>query len=426
MAPPGMTAPTYNSTRYGKGTEKGAEVRMTSSVDSRFEWILGGNMYKAEDEQHQVNENADDPDAALEYNDQWNNQDTKALYGNLKYPFTDRFRGTIGARKSWDENATTNYEVPGKGGVAETLEGSSMEYDSPNYNIGAEYDVSENSMLYTNIVSSYRLNAGGVTPGGVQLPPEELMAYTIGAKNRFFGNKLQLNVSAYYYDYADYYANMPPSRIPVDYDQDGEWDPATETDMEELVNMETGDAVVYGFDIQTSTIITDKDKLDFSISYIKKYFEDLVFDFPDMVNWFGIDDLDYSDKDMPQAPNWRLSASYNRNFTFQNGGVITARLEANYTTETCLNWMAKSLNMNIDTATGTYTAYVSDTSNTRWQEAYHIENFALTYMNPDGKWTLSAYVNNLTNYAVKRFLDGMGNMMVGNPRTYGAVLSVRY
>lgn len=426
MAMPGQEAPTYYTTREGKGSEKGVEARLSSSEDSGIQWNIGANMYKAEDEQHQVNENQTDETAETEYNDQWNEQDTKAVYANLTYPVTNRFRAIVGARNSWDTNETVNIEVPGKGGVDRTEEGSKMEYDSPNFKVGVQYDIGEDSMLYADISSSYRLNAGGVTPGGVQLPPEELMAYQIGSKNRFFNKRLQLNAAAYYYDYADYYANMPPSRIPIDYDGDGEWDPATETDMEELVNMETGDAVVYGLDIQTTTIITDNDKLDFSVSYIKKYFKDLVFDFPDIVNSFGIDDLDYSDKDMPQAPNWKFNASYAHNFQLPNGGTLKATVDANYTSKTCLNWMAKSLNINIDTESGSYEAYVSDTSNVRWQEAYYMGNASLSYIHSDDKWSLTAYVNNIENYAVKRFLDGQGNMMIGNPRTYGATLTMHF
>jgi hypothetical protein len=55
----------------------------------------------------------------------------------------------------------------------------------------------------------------------------------------------------------------------------------------------------------------------------------------------------------------------------------------------------------------------------------------MVYSSPDGKWTLSGYVKNLKNYAEKKSyfsmgMGGGGSMMIGEPRTYGAVLSVRY
>jgi iron complex outermembrane receptor protein len=328
----GPESTTYYSVVNGEGWEKGLEARMASSADFPFTWIVGANIYKTKDEQYQTNE--DQADGDLEYQNQWNEQETKAIYANVTYPISDSLRATIGARQSWDENTTWNYEMPGKGGSNEpTLEGSSMEYDSPNFKLGFEYDLNENSMLYGDISSSYRMNGSGVTEGGDMLDPEELTAYSIGAKNRFLDNRLQVNAAAYYYDYQNYFANMSPSRVPADTNGNGQWDWETEQDTEEVVNIQTGDAVVYGFDLQTTTILTDRDKLNLNVTYVKKYFTDLYFDFPDIVNWFGIDDLDYSDRDMPQAPNWNVTANYTHNFILPNGGSLTAGLEARYTSK---------------------------------------------------------------------------------------------
>jgi hypothetical protein len=64
-----------------------------------------------------------------------------------------------------------------------------------------------------------------------------------------------------------------------------------------------------------------------------------------------------------------------------------------------------------------------------YQEDYHLENVNISYTNAEGKWTLSAYVNNIFEYAEKRmYMAGpmAGSIWIGNPRTYGAVLSIRY
>jgi outer membrane receptor protein involved in Fe transport len=52
----------------------------------------------------------------------------------------------------------------------------------------------------------------------------------------------------------------------------------------------------------------------------------------------------------------------------------------------------------------------------------------MTYNNPDGNWSLSVWGRNLTNYAEKRayFGEPVYQMSVGNPRTYGAVLSAHF
>lgn len=427
-------ATTYYNIQEGSGTEKNIEVRMASSADFPFEWLLGVNIYRTRDNQSSVRENQTDPTAVTNYSDRWNEQDTKAIYGNITYPVTDRFRATAGVRKSVDDNTTYNHQIPGKGAEAETYEGSKMEYSQPNYKLGFEYDISDSSMLYGDWSSSYRMNGSGITPGGVQFPPEELTAYTLGAKNRFFGNKFQLNASGYYYDYLNYFAVQGPIYVPQDTNGDGIWQPAVENIPYEVVLINVGDAKVYGFDLQTSTIITEKDRLDLSVSYIRKYFTDLIFDLPWQANeWFGIPDQDYAGKQMPQAPSWNVSASYNHNFTLGNGGVLTVDIRSRYTSKYVLNWMAKSLSLDIENIgtrenpiyTGAYTATVTDTSDVRWQEPYHMEDISLVYLHPDGNWNLTFYVKNLTNYAVKRFLRG-SNGYLGDPRTYGAILSVRY
>jgi hypothetical protein len=58
-----------------------------------------------------------------------------------------------------------------------------------------------------------------------------------------------------------------------------------------------------------------------------------------------------------------------------------------------------------------------------------MENANMAYNAPSGKWTLSAYVNNIENYAEKRTYmnaGGQGMLDIGDPRTYGAVLSVKF
>ena len=75
-----------------------------------------------------------------------------------------------------------------------------MSYSNPDYSVGAEYDLSPDSMLYANHATSYRMNALKITQAA-DVGPEKMTAYTVGIKNRFLENKLQLNADVYYYDY---------------------------------------------------------------------------------------------------------------------------------------------------------------------------------------------------------------------------------
>jgi outer membrane receptor protein involved in Fe transport len=57
-------------------------------------------------------------------------------------------------------------------------------------------------MIYGGYSKGYK--TGNVQNDGTMLPPEFLDSWEIGIKSRFFNNRLQANVSAYYYDYKNF------------------------------------------------------------------------------------------------------------------------------------------------------------------------------------------------------------------------------
>ena len=63
-----------------------------------------------------------------------------------------------------------------------------------------------------------------------------------------------------------------------------------------------------------------------------------------------------------------------------------------------------------------------------YQEPFAVYNASLAFNHPDGKWSLSVYGRNLTHYAEKVMYSGkpVFQTRVGNPRTFGGVLFVRF
>jgi iron complex outermembrane receptor protein len=366
--------------------------------------------------------------------------DTTALYGNIAYPVTDQFRLNLGVRKSWDEatmgGRRWNPTISLTPELNEDQRTDIVEYDGQDYNFGLEYDIRDNSMLFANYSSGYRLNNKGPARPGVDTvtPPEHLKAFTVGAKNRFFGNKLQLNASAYYYDYENYFTVGDVVMTPTDWNANGIADPEDiypptvqlEHDRGQLT---TGDATVYGVDVQSSMLITEKDKLDFNISYIKKKFGDMLFDYYDITNYLGLADMRYDGLEMANAPHWTAKFDYRHNFNLPNGGVLTPRVEATFQSSYLLTWQAHSIILHEDPlGSGNFYWTMESRSDVRIQEAYHLADISVSYADPSGKWTLNFYINNVENYAVKRSLQGMGGtqLRLGPPRTFGGILTVRY
>jgi len=64
-----------------------------------------------------------------------------------------------------------------------------------------------------------------------------------------------------------------------------------------------------------------------------------------------------------------------------------------------------------------------------YQESHYILNGSVTFYHSSDRWSLNAYVKNAMDYAVKTFwMDMAGSYTLGlnDPRTYGAVLSLKF
>ena len=80
-------------------------------------------------------------------------------------------------------------------------------YSRVTWKAGAEYDVASDSLLYATVESGYRAGGFQLSEGNPSYKPEFITAYTIGSKNRFWNNKIQLNVEAFYWKYKDQQIN---------------------------------------------------------------------------------------------------------------------------------------------------------------------------------------------------------------------------
>jgi iron complex outermembrane receptor protein len=174
------------------------------------------------------------------------------------------------------------------------------------------------------------------------------------------------------------------------------------------------------------TIITSKDNLKLSVSYLKSEWKELFFNYENdytlsadagrypqgtdiIVSLVPLEDVSYKGKPMTHSPEWTINATYKHIFSLWNGGTLEPQIQASYKSSYRLSWMDSDYPSN-------------------YQEAFHTINLSAAYVNSDGKWTLSAYVRNLENYASKIGYFGapVNATMLADPRTYGAVLSVRF
>ena len=69
------------------------------------------------------------------------------------------------------------------------------------YRGAIEFDLTPRSLLYASVESGYRSGGFNLAAGYETYRPETITAYTIGSKNRFLDNRVQLNLEGFYWRY---------------------------------------------------------------------------------------------------------------------------------------------------------------------------------------------------------------------------------
>lgn len=376
----------------GSHKEDAIEIRIDSPSGSKIVWNLGYFWYDGKSRSDQTS--TDRNTGAFRHIAYQQKIKMKAFFGNITFPLTDEFRLIAGARYSDDHLVAGRHYID----PADDPYLTDMSYNDPDYKIGLEYDITDDAMFYANVSTSYLLKSESMDYAGNTYPPSTITAYTAGVKSRFLDNRLQINSDVFYYDYKN--------RVHVAMELHPIQTPFGPIMIPDEGGRAPGDSRMYGADIRTSAIISSQDRLDVSISYLDAWVKHLFFDYE------FLPDKDYSNRTPTFSPKWTINLNYAHNFYLPNGGTLTAKLESKYQSDYLIEW--KDFSMGFD-----YTGY-------KTQKAHHIDDISLIYSNPDGKWTITGYVKNLSNYAEKRFMNLGSNMNLGPPRTYGAVLSVSY
>jgi len=432
----------YFTTQYGENyTEtKQAELRITSPEDFPFKWIVGAVLYDEVRERLTDDYFYDENDSTMSIS-----QDKTALYANITYPLTDRFRVNAGYRQSWDDVVTIS--LPPKVGSTGI---TGQDYSKPDTKVGIEYDMADNAMLYANYATSYRIDPMSLVVAGKKNDPQELTAYTAGAKSRFLDNTLQVNASAFYYDYynkffrpnftsgsfgrgeiiieANYPYTDPDTGISypgTDFNNDGDFidtnlragderlEPGWSSDLVGRrvgdPNKQYGDFESYGVDVSVDWVPTPKDRVGLTVLYLHTEWTDAVMEY--YCSWVWPDaGYDYGGRPETYSPEWSLHASYRHIFDLGSFGTLIPQVDVQYKAEYDVSFLEM------------YRPF-------SYQEAYAIWNAALTFNHASDRWSVNAYVKNIDEYAAKTFFNGRGSTVtlgLTDPQLYGVVVSAKF
>lgn len=330
-----------------------------------------------------------------------------AVFGQVAYKLTDQVKLTLGGRYTWDKKERTGnavlllpalaFPLCGIGFPAEgtcppfplTTDGKGeMKHGEATWHAGIDYTPSANTLLYAKYDRGYK--AGGFNSNGsgasVDYAPEKLDSFEIGTKNRFLGNRLQVNAAAFYFNYKGYQASQT----------------ACPTCSSGIFNV--GSAKIYGAEIQTIALFGEGGRIDLNASYLHTKFgkddngnDIVVVDGANPPNPFNI-----TGNRLPNAPTMSISGGIEYAVPVGNG-KLTPRVDGKYSSM--------------------FYYSVFNTPDTQ-SRPYVTGNASLTYEPDSAQWQVSVFVRNFTDKVVlanaqRNFVAGLNTYQFQPPRTWG-------
>jgi iron complex outermembrane receptor protein len=410
----------------GTGSQQSLELRLSSpSTSKTLKWIvgvygLGTSLVSSID----VNQGV-----AAQYQQVNQIGDSYAVFGEGTYSVTSKLRLTGGLRYT-DERKTqsgssilSQYYIP-QGPFLPAIPlpffaqnlpfalGGRLNETNVSGRAGAEYDLTPINLLYATYSTGFK--AGGFNPDIAPntYKPEELTAYTLGSKNRFLNGKLQANLELFYWDYRNHQENvLAPLNI-----SSQQFAPSTRN---------IGKSTLYGENLELQYLPTRTDLFSAQIENLYATFNQFVSDIASQAAPIpgiqtsckvstispGESQVDCSGKPFTRAPNWTAVLAYQHTFPLASGANIIA-----------------GVNTKITTSYYIATDYIAN----EMQKAAATTNLNLGYESPDRKWSLTAYVRNVTNVAVATggfehpFIPGLVYGTISAPRTFSFDLTTKF
>lgn len=323
-----------------------------------------------------------------------------AVFGDLTYAFTDRFRVNLGLRynheqKDFDQDLFLLFPTGTVAPLAtNVLTDTSTNRLLPKVNL--QYDFSDG-------VNGYAQWSRGFKSGGQNLPggggenlgaggfydPESIDAFEVGLKTQSDDRRFTANFAAFYYDYQGLQLTItvPPATTLV----------------------QNAPAEVYGLEGEFRFQITDAFRIDASANWLHARFQNFLA-FDDANPGRGVQNL--NGRSLPHAPNLagNISGSYRLELGSGFLSALTLRADLYYSDRVVLRYFG---------------------TDNESQGAYALANLSATLSDADDRTQLRLFVNNVTDKAYRQnstYLGAFGAYFgnYGPPRTFGASISHRF
>lgn len=406
----------------GYGTTEDANVKQ-SSMEARLghssavlTWVVGAYYLDTDIAQSFLINNSNPPVGrpAVNFLDNPNELKSWAVFGETTVNVTDGLRLIGGLRYTWERAISGGFQNqlnsangaafdpatnPGDFVIDERVTNSAV-----TWKIGAQFDIAPQSTLFATISRGFKGGGSFADLKSVDptFAPEHITAYTLGSRNRFFDNTLQLNLEAFYWDIKDQQISFLGFNA---------------LNQPKFQTVNAADSETYGGNVDVVWEPAPNDRFHAGVEFVKSRYKNFVRIQPAAPIGTlcpvtrvaaGRVAIDCSGFPMMRTPKWVGSAGYEHRFDLANGGTITPSGDMTF-------------------ASARFTSI--DFSPVTQDKGYVVVNGELAYAAPDNAWSIALWGQNLTKTA---FLTGgiqsgtINRPTINQPRTYGVRARVNF
>ena len=419
-----LTYPVFANFVHPETSKETTFEARVGHVSDELKWVTG--VYYLNEDQYTISDiisglllNSDSVETL--------NSKSAAAFGEVTASLTNSFRLIGGLRYTHDIKSLTGIALnvypslsfipppppapnpcPGTTPCFSESFSGSTRFGEVTWKAGAEYDLAPQNMLYSTVSTGYK--AGGLNDSGGTKPykPETLLALEIGSRNRLLQDRLQVNLETFYWKYRD-------QQIP-------------HNTLDALGNVafiyeNAADATLYGFDLDVAARPTSSDTVHLAVEYLNSRYGTFTYALPGgaalpppvpgvQTGCAVTTVVDCSGFQLLSAPRWAGSAAWDHVFGLGSGTRLLTHLDAQYASQ---RWLA-----------------IDFLSPQERAPSYVVATASVTYSAREDKWSLTAFIRNIANKAVyttgveNPFVAGAVDAAIGDPRTFGARLAVRF
>jgi iron complex outermembrane recepter protein len=400
-ASPLGNSPTYDDTRHNQFTE---EVQLTGTVD-RLDYAFGGFYYHAYDRNTGFDALWPTPPGlpalpagsfqspfvpflnglGLYDHDLDDHQTTNdyAFFAHGIYHVTDQLNLTAGVRYTND----TKHAVVGVTNRYTNVGDFSVPVDvhATRWNPMVELSFQATPTLMGYALYSTGFRGGGFSPRPanalqpVPFGPEDVTSYEVGFKSEWLDHKVRLNADVFYM------LDNGQQNYKTDVDSSGAtW----------FHELNAGNSINTGFEVELATRPIPNLQIDSSLGYLHYRLKD---DAQSQATQICTHFSDGSLCPQTRAPKWTFSAGVQYRFDLGMAGSLTPRLDANVISRVYYIPITNNGGLPPDKAELLSTAASGVAGGLDYQPGYTTLNGRITWDAPDGKWSVSGSVSNLTN-----------------------------